>query len=365
MDKPVSSELHESEIELIIGNSNSNFSGVTSTMLQVLPYQEKLMQLKVMGNKHHLSDPSQYISFWQAIFIARKPLSNGKTRIFHARRVDEMIQALLLKYLFGGKFKIVFSSAAQRKRSKFTLWLTRRMDAVVAMCKASASYLEKPPTTIIYHGINIDVFTPAKDKATTWQNIEFSGKPKNVEKYGIAILGRVRKQKGVHLFVDACIEALQANPHYTAIIVGLIAPSHKKFAAQLTKKIEQAGLSERIVFTGEQDFKDIPNIFSSLSLVAALSDNEGFGLTALEAMSSGAAVLTSEAGAWPEVIRNGIDGYVVPINDGQAITDKLNNLLAEPQRLMQMGVDGRKHVMEHFSVEREANELCAFFKDLQ
>ena len=88
-----------------------------------------------------------------------------------------MIQALLLKYLFGGKFKIVFSSAAQRKRSKFTLWLTRRMDAVVAMCKASASYLEKPPTTIIYHGINIDVFTPAKDKATTWQNIEFSGKP--------------------------------------------------------------------------------------------------------------------------------------------------------------------------------------------
>ena len=320
MDKPVSLALNHSEVELIIGNSSSNFSGITSTMLQVLPYQEKLMKLKVMGNKHHLYDSSLYISFWQAAKICRQPLSNGKSRIFHARRVDEMIQALLIKYLLGGKFKVVFSSAAQRKRSKFTLWLTRRMDAVIAMCKTSATYLENPPNTIIYHGINIDTFAPAKDKQQTWKTIEFPGKPNNVKKHGIAIFGRVRKQKGVHLFVDACIEVFKNNSDYTAIIVGLIATSHKDFVAELSEKIANAGLTERIVFTGEQKFRDIPTNFSSMSLVAALSDNEGFGLTALEAMSSGAAVLTTNAGAWPEVIRDNVDGYVVPVNDLQAIT---------------------------------------------
>ena len=365
MENPTSSELSCDEIELIIGNSNSNFSGVTSTMLQVLPYQEQLMKLKVMGNKHHLSDPSVYISFWQTVKICRQPLSNGKSRIFHTRRVDEMIQALLIKYLFGGKFKVIFSSAAQRKRSKFTLWLTRRMDAVIAMCNASASYLEKPPNRTIYHGINPDVFVPAVDKVQAWKNIEFPGKPTTPNKYGIAILGRVRKQKGVHLFVDACIEALKNNPDFTAIIVGLVSSSNKNFAAQLSTKIEQAGLSERIVFTGEQDFKDIPNIFSSLSLVAALSDNEGFGLTALEAMSSGAAVLTTDAGAWPEVIRNDIDGYVVPVNDGKAVTEKMCNMLAQPERLAQMGIDGREHILKNFTVEREAKALCQFFKELQ
>jgi len=365
MENPISSELSCNEIELIIGNSNSNFSGVTSTMLQVLPYQEKLMKLKVMGNKHHLSDPSVYISFWQAVKICRQPLSNGKKRIFHTRRVDEMIQALLIKHLFGGKFKVVFSSAAQRQRSKFTLWLTRRMDAVVAMCNASASYLENSPDRIIHHGINPDVFMPATDKVKAWQEIEFPGKPTAPNKYGIAILGRVRKQKGVDLFVDACIETLKNNPDYTALIVGLISSSNKKFAAKLMDKVEQAGLSERIVFTGEQDFKDIPNIFSSLSLVAALSDNEGFGLTALEAMSSGAAVLTTDAGAWPEVIRNDIDGFVVPVNDGSAVTEKMANLLAEPSRLAQMGIDGRERIMEKFTVEREAKALCQFFRELQ
>ncbi len=84
------------EIELIIGNSNSNFSGVTSTMLQVLPEQQKLINLRVMG-KHHLPDTSLNISFWQVVKMCRKPLSDGRFRIFHARRVDEMIQALLLK----------------------------------------------------------------------------------------------------------------------------------------------------------------------------------------------------------------------------------------------------------------------------
>ncbi|MCJ8320709.1 MAG: glycosyltransferase family 4 protein [Colwellia sp.] len=365
MEKPVSLELKHNEVELIVGNSNSNFSGVTSTMLQVLPYQEKLMKLKVLGNKHHLSDSSLYISFWQAIKIARQPLSNGRIRIFHARRVDEMIQALLLKYLFGAKFKVVFSSAAQRKRSKFTLWLTRRMDAVIAMCKTSATYLEIPPSTIIYHGINIDTFSPAKDKLQTWQAIEFPGKPLNVNKYGIAILGRVRKQKGVHLFVDACIEVFKNNPYYTAIIVGLVTSSHKGFVADLSEKIAKAGLTDRIVFTGEQNFKDIPNIFSSLSLVAALSENEGFGLTALEAMSSGAAVLTTDAGAWPEVIRNEVDGYVVPVNDLQAVTDRLEHLLVDSERLVQMGINGRKNIEDNFTVEREAKELCLFFNSLQ
>lgn len=365
MEKPVSLELNHNEVELIIGNSNSNFSGVTSTMLQVLPYQEKLMKLKVMGNKHHLSDPSLYISFWQAAKICRQPLSNGKSRIYHTRRVDEMIQALLIKYVFGGKFKIVFSSAAQRKRSKFTLWLTRRMDAVIAMCNTSATYLERSPDTIIYHGINIDTFSPAKDKQQTWKEIEFPGKPSHVNKYCIAILGRVRKQKGVHLFVDACIEVFKKNPEYTAIIVGLVASSHKGFVAELSEKIANADLTERIVFTGEQNFRDIPHIFSSLSLVAALSDNEGFGLTALEAMSSGAAVLTTDAGAWPEVIRNDIDGYVVPVNDLQAVTNKLEKLLVDPERLIQMGINGRKNIVDNFTVEREAKELCLFFNSLQ
>jgi mannosyltransferase len=363
MDAVLGQEVSDKEIELIIGNSKRNFSGITSTMLQVVSYQKELIPLRVMG-KNNLTDPSLAISFWQVVKMCQQPLANGKFRIFHARRVDEMIQAVVLKYLFRAKIKLVFSSAAQRKRAKFTCWLTRRMDAVIAMCKASATYLETPPNTIIYHGVNTHIYNSCGDKQKAWQSLNLLKPAQEKGKHGIAILGRVRKQKGVHLFVQSCIALLDDYPDYTAVIVGGISSKHERFTQELRDKVAQAGLSERVIFTGEQDFSDIPKIFSSLSLVVALSENEGFGLTILEAMSSGAAVLASEAGAWPELIREGVDGYVVPVNDLTAVTDKMSLLLSDETKLAEMGQSGRQRVLEHYSVEREATELTHFLKTL-
>lgn len=353
----------DSEIELIIGNSNSNFSGVTSTMLQLLSTQQKLIKLRVMG-KHHLPDESLSISFWQVAKLCFKPLQDGRFRIFHARRVDEMIQALILKHVFRAKIKIVFSSAAQRHRSGSTLWLTDKMDALLAMCEASASFLHRKPDAIIYHGVKTDVYTAPDNKEAAWQALELIPKSINKGKHGIAILGRVREQKGVHLFVRSCIELLDKYPDYTAVVVGAISSSNESLVKELQVEIDNAGLTERIVFAGEQNFSDIPKIFSALSLVVALSDNEGFGLTILEAMSSGAGVLASEAGAWPEVVREGIDGYVVPVNDLPAVVDKMDLLLSDQEKLTQMGINGRERVLEHYSVQREAKQLVDFFRSL-
>ena len=363
MNSAENKDSHQKEIELIIGNSNSNFSGVTSTMLQLLPEQQTLINLRVMG-KHHLTDESLIISFWQVAKMCWNPLADGRFRVFHARRVDEMIQALILKHIFRAKIKIVFSSAAQRHRSGSTLWLTDKMDALLAMCKASASYLHRKPDAIIYHGVNTDVYTPPIDKIDAWQSLNLL--PEGIEKgkRGIAILGRVRAQKGVHLFVKSCIALLDKYPDYTAVVVGSISSSNESFVKELQTEIDKAGLSQRIVFAGEQNFADIPKIFSSLSLVVALSYNEGFGLTILEAMSSGSAVLASEAGAWPEVVREGTDGYVVPVNDLPAVIDKMDILLSDQDKLAQMGVDGHERVLEHYSVQREAKQLVTFFRGL-
>ena len=363
MSTSILNKKQNEEIELIIGNSNANFSGVTSTMLQLLSEQQKLINLRVMG-KHHLPDESLNISFLQVAKMCRKPLTDGRFRVFHARRVDEMIQALILKHIFRAKIKIVFSSAAQRLRSGSTQWLTDKMDAVLAMCNASASYLHRKPDAIIYHGVKTDVYLPPENKSDAWQALNLLPEPAKKGKLGIAILGRVRAQKGVHLFVKGCIAVLDKYPDYTAVIVGAISSSNAGFVKELQAEIEKAGLSERIVFAGEQNFADIPAIFSALSLVVALSDNEGFGLTIVEAMSSGAAVLASEAGAWPEVVRTGKDGYVVPINDLSAVVEKMDLLLSDQKKLAQMGVNGRQRVLEHYSVQREAKQLVAFFRRL-
>lgn len=346
------------EVELIVGNSSANFSGVTSTMLQVLSYQRNMLNVRVMG-KHFLSDPSLYISFWQTALMCRKPLKNGKWRIFHARRVDEMIQGVMLKYVFRAKIKLVFSSAAQRKRSASTVWLTRKMDGVIAVSNRSASYIENKVDMVNPHGVQIDEYVPAADKLAAWQALGYGGK------YGIGILGRVRKQKGVHLFVESCIQVLHKYPDYHAIVVGAISSSNKEFVDDLKAAIKAAGLSQRITFTGELPFAEIPKIFSALSLVCALSDNEGFGLTVLEAMSSGAAVIATQAGAWEDIVRPGVDGYIVPVEDQDAVAEKMDLLLSDPDTLLQFGKNGRASVLAKYSVQDEAQRLVTFFRSLQ
>jgi mannosyltransferase len=314
--------------------------------------------LRVMG-KHFLNDPSLVISFWQTARLCRKPLSNGKWRVFHARRVDEMIQGVILKFVFRAKIKLVFSSAAQRYRSGLTLWLTRKMDGVIAVSKRSASYLADPPAMINPHGVQIKDYVPAPDKEQAWLELGYGGK------YGIGILGRVRKQKGVHLFVEGCICLLNKYPDYNAVIVGAISGSNKEFVSQLKTKIEKAGLSRRITFTDELPFEQIPKIFSALSLVCALSDNEGFGLTVLEAMSSGAAVIATQAGAWEDIIREGVDGYIVPVNDQTAVTQKMEILLSNYNAMKEMGQNGRASVELQYGVEHEAQRLVNYFRTLQ
>ncbi|MFQ3190814.1 MAG: mannosyltransferase [Paraglaciecola sp.] len=358
MNNHVSSGSQSGEIELVIGNSNSNFSGVTSTMLQVMSYQKKLINLRIMGT-HFLPDPAMAISFLETAKMCRAPLKNGKWRIFHARRVDEMIQGILLKYLFRAKIKLVFSSAAQRKRSASTVWLTRKMDAVIAVSKRSAGFLGDPPNLVNPHGVQVNDYLPAKDKQQAWADLGFGGK------YGVGILGRVRKQKGVHLFVEACIQLFDRYPDYHCLVVGAISSSNKEFVEQLKIKAAQSDMTDRITFTGELPFEQIPKIFSALSLVSALSDNEGFGLTVLEAMSSGAAVLATEAGAWEEIVRPAIDGYIVPVNDQQAVIKKMDLLLSDTEQLKKMGIEGRKRVETSYRVEDEATRLIEFFRTLQ
>ena len=132
---------------------------------------------------------------------------------------------------------------------------------------------------------------------------------------GIGIFGRVRHSKGIDILVDAAINILPNYPFATVIICGETQIEDQPYKKKIITKIKTANLEDRIIFLGKQTFEELPNFFQGMTIVAALSRNEGYGLTPLEGMASGAAVLTSSEGVWDEIIRDGIDGYVVNTND--------------------------------------------------
>ena len=343
--------------ELILGNSNKRFSGVTSTMLQVLSRQKSLVSVAVLGD-HFLPSEISSISFLTLAKYARIPLADGRHRVFHARRNNEMIQALMLKWVFRAKIKIAFTSTAQRHHTRFTRWLMNQMDGIISTCDAAAHYLERPADIIVPHGIDTNTYHPAANKTESWAKLGLPGK------YGIGIFGRVRQQKGLDRLIDAALPLLKQYPDFTIVITGQVQSKDQAYFDAQMAKVKQAGLLQQVVYLGELPFAKIPAMIRSMTIVSALSRNEGFGLTVLEALASGVAVLTSDAGAWPEIVREGIDGHTVPNNNMADLSTKLASMLASPEKLANMGIQGRQRIEQHFTIEREAENLVNYFKTL-
>ena len=276
--------------------------------------------------------------------------------IWHARRNDEMIVGVLLRAL-GWPLKLVFTSAAQRHHTWITRWLIRRMDAIIATNEISASFLKRD-ATVISHGVDIDTYAPPADRAAAFAEAKLPGR------YAIGCFGRVRAQKGTDVFVDAMCRLLPRYPDFTAVIVGAIVPEQTIFANDLKKRIETAGLPSRIVMTGELPIEEVQRWYQRLTIYAFTSRNEGFGLTLIEAMSAGAALVASRAGAAELVVEDGVTGVLTPPGDVDALVAALEPLLGDPASCTAMGTRARARVLEKFSLDAEAGRIAEVYRGL-
>ena len=276
--------------------------------------------------------------------------------IWHARRNNEMIVGVLLRAL-GWPLKLVFTSAAQRHHTWITRWLIRQMDAIIATSDVSASYLKRA-ATVIPHGVDTDRYAPPADRAAAFAESGLPGR------YAIGCFGRVRAQKGTDVFVDAMCRLLPRYPDFTAVIVGAVAVEQRAFANDLKQRIEAAGLATRIVITGELPIEQVQRWYQRLTIYAFTSRNEGFGLTLIEAMSVGAALVASRAGAAELVVEDGITGVLTPPGDTDALIAALEPLMRDVAAASAMGARGRARVLAQFSLDAEAGRIAEVYRTL-
>ena len=338
------------QLQLIVPNLHRRYSGVTATNRMVAPKLAKLFRAAWLGPDAPDGIARMGAADLLKLWHRRTPL------IWHARRNNEMIVGGLLRAL-GWRLKLVFTSAAQRHHSGITRWLIRRMDAIIATSDISASFL-KVEATIIPHGVDTGRYAPPADRAVAFAEAGLPGR------YAIGCFGRVRAQKGTDVFVDAMCRLLPRYPDFTAVIVGAITPEQMAFANDLKKRIEAAGLQSRIVMTGELEIEEVQRWYQRLTIYAFTSRNEGFGLTLLEAMSSGAALVASRAGAAELVIEDGVTGVLTPPGDVDALAAALEALLRDPASAAAMGERGRARVLEKFSLDAEAGAIAAVYRAL-
>lgn len=345
-----SKPLPAANIEVVVPNLHRRYSGVTATNRMVAPKLALRCRAAWFGTQAPDGIARMGVVDLLRLWGRNRPV------IWHARRNNEMIVGVLLRAL-GWPFKLVFTSAAQRHHSWITRWLIRRMDAIIATSDISASYLKRE-STVVTHGVDTEVYAPPADRAAAFAESGLPGR------YAIGCFGRVRAQKGSDVFVDAMCRLLPNHPEFSAVLVGAVTPEQMPFAGELRRKIAAAGLTDRIVITGELDIAQVQRWYQRLSIYAFTSRNEGFGLTLIEAMAAAAALVAARAGAAEIVVEDGVTGVLVPPGDVDALVSALAPLMQDPAAAQAMGERARARVIAQFSLEAEADKIEAVYRRL-
>src|SRR5271155_2573107 len=340
------------ELEVLIPNLNWRYSGGTAVNRTIAPLIAKRWRAAWFGPDR--PEGVAALSLADLLRLRFRPPAHGKVRIWHARRNVEMLAGLFLN-LLGYGFALIFNSASQRKKTWLTDFLIARMDAVIATSEIAAQFLRRP-ATVILHGIDVDLYSPPADRLAAFAETGLPGK------YGIGTFGRVRRQKGSDLFVEAMCRLLPQYPDFCAVVVGLTTVDNLPFVEGLKQRLAAAGLTDRIRFLGELPIEEVPLWYQRISIYVFASRVEGFGLTMLEAMAAGDAVVATRAGAAEMVITDGDDGVLAPVGDADALAAALEALMRDPERLEAMGRRARQKVVGQFSRDREADEISAVYQ---
>ena len=338
-------------LDVIVPNLNWRYSGVTATNRTIAPLLAPRFAVAWLGG--HTPAGLRRLDARALLSLRRQ---KSRPIVWHARRNNEMAAGLALRAL-GWPLKLVFTSAAQRRHTRLTRWLIARMDAVIAPSPASASYLQRN-ATVILHGVDTERFRPPRAG-----DVAPPGGPLPA-RYAIGCFGRVRAQKGTDVFVEAMCRLLPRYPEFCALVVGPVTPEHRGFEAELKARVRRAELNDRIRFLGERPIDELPTWHRRLLIYAFTSRNEGFGLTLLEAMASGVAVVAARAGAAEIVVKHGETGMLTPPGDADALTQAIEPLLRDPLRAAEMGGKARARVLAAFGAETEAERIGDVYSGL-
>jgi spore coat protein SA len=216
----------------------------------------------------------------------------------------------------------------------------------------------------IYNGININKF---KSK---WLNKEKRSEVRS--KFNIAedeiilvFAGRLRKEKGIHTLLKAANRIISTNKKVKVMIVG----SHFYMGSEkMTPYIESLGklaapVIDNVIFTGFVPPSQMPEIYAASDILIVPSHTEAFGLTYAEAGACELPVIGTKVGGIPEVIENGITGFLMndPEND-EELEHQIKYFLNNPDKMKVFGESGRKRVEKLFSAQASAAATEEMYK---
>lgn len=114
--------------------------------------------------------------------------------------------------------------------------------------------------------------------------------------------------------------------------------------------VREKGLSQDVIFMGKQN--QVQDLLNVADVMLLPSDLESFGLAALEGMACGVPAVCSRVGGLPEVVNDGVEGFLVPARDVKGMAARALEILTNPERHKQMAGAARRRALSHFCASK-------------
>jgi glycosyltransferase involved in cell wall biosynthesis len=207
--------------------------------------------------------------------------------------------------------------------------------------------IPKSKITYLPNSINTNLFKPEKQKK---------------EENTLLFVGRISQGKGLHIL----LKSLQYLKETIRLII--IGPPdwNITYYQDILKMIENENRKGKheIKYLGAMEQTELAEWYQKVSLFILPSFSEGFPVTILEALACETPVIATPVGGVPEIIKDHRTGILVPVGNHLQLANAIQYLLENENIRLKMGREGRKLVIEQYSIEKSCQKLCSIYKQL-
>jgi phosphatidylinositol alpha-1,6-mannosyltransferase len=207
-------------------------------------------------------------------------------------------------------------------------------------------------------GVDVERFTPAADGSAVRERHGLGDAPV------VVCVSRLVPRKGQDVLIQAMPAILARVPEAALLIVG-----GGRYEQRLRTLARQAGVADRVVFTGPVSSAELPEHFAAGDVFAMPCrtrrlgmDVEGLGIVFLEASAAGLPVVAGNSGGAPEAVQQGVTGEVVDGRDMVAVADQVSGLLSDPRRATAIGTAGRRWTEESWRWDTMTDRLAGLLQ---
>ncbi len=241
-------------------------------------------------------------------------------------------------------------------------WFDRRcltrMDAVVCVSEGQAAKVRRcgvapDKLRVIRNSIETDRFGEPDELGRAFLQSFFPRPMRRI----VGAIGRLSPEKGFRHLVDAAaLVAKQSSD------VGFLLFGDGPLRAELAQQIERLGLAGRFILAGFRP--DLDRWMPNFDLLALPSYTEGLPNVVLEAFASRVPVVATAVGGTPEVVEDGVSGYLVSPGTCEPLAARMLDLLSNETRRQTMGVAGCYRVRDQFTFDAQRAQYLQLFRDL-